>query len=428
MSAKRKIKIEVGDRSATVYRWTHPGTGKPAWRFAWHDGSTWRYITRPTREAAELAATRKLTALQADELDWPALTRERREFLTRIHRAVTEQDQDALLASLTSRRQSVALQAATERFLSFKLAAKGHPTAHLEQIARDLRHLAVHFAGQVVTDVHLATLADWWQLRTGAAGRDRQQGIRRTLVSFWRWAKREGLAGPDTTTIAERLPSIASQAGDLYVYSPDEISVILHHVTPEFLPCILFGAFAGLRPEEIAPKTPKATAKRPNPPPAKPGLLWDHIDWQFSVIRLPKEVSKVKKARIIPLHPVIFDWFRHIGADSTWKGRVSKRDPGTARETLRLGKLLDVQFHRTTGWPSDALRHSYGSYRNAVIRNLPQVAEEMGTSETMLANHYHNPKTSEEGTEWFTLDPAISSDKFRFLHAEPPANRVRMPA
>ena len=45
--------------------------------------------------------------------------------------------------------------------------------------------------------------------------------------------------------------------------------------------------------------------------------------------------------------------------------------------------------------------------RNAVLRNLPQVAEEMGTSETMLRRHYHNPRTTEEGTAWFNLRPEM---------------------
>lgn len=38
-----------------------------------------------------------------------------------------------------------------------------------------------------------------------------------------------------------------------------------------------------------------------------------------------------------------------------------------------------------------------------MIRALPQVAEEMGTSENMLKKHYHNPKTKEEGEAWFGM-------------------------
>jgi hypothetical protein len=83
-------------------------------------------------------------------------------------------------------------------------------------------------------------------------------------------------------------------------------------------------------------------------------------------------------------------------------GAVCGVNPTEAGETLRLGKVVFKD-----GWPQDALRHSYGSMRNAVLRNLPQVAEEMGTSETMLRRHYHNPRTSEEGAEWFGLRPGM---------------------
>jgi hypothetical protein len=79
-----------------------------------------------------------------------------------------------------------------------------------------------------------------------------------------------------------------------------------------------------------------------------------------------------------------------------------------AGETVRLGREV---FE--TGWPQDSLCHSYGSYRNAVVRSLPQVADEMGTSETMLRRHYHNPNPKVEG-EGMVLTPSTCSDLFRF--------------
>ena len=42
-----------------------------------------------------------------------------------------------------------------------------------------------------------------------------------------------------------------------------------------------------------------------------------------------------------------------------------------------------------------------------LIRNLHQVAEEMGTSVKMLNKHYHNPKALEEGEAWFALRPEV---------------------
>jgi integrase len=428
MSAKRKIQVQVGEQRATIYRWTHPGTGKKAWRFAYRAApdAPWQYCTRPTQADAELAAEKKLRTLAEQSLDWANLSPERRAFLAAVHRAVPESqdDQAAVLASLAGRAASVEIAAAVNLFLTFKEAAKGHASAHLEQMRRDLEHLGRHFAGQSVADIQLAPLAAWWDLRAGTAGRHRKQGIRRSLVSFFLWARKETLTAPGLTTVAERLPSLSTGDGSLYVFSPDEFALLAHHVSEPFLPWLIFGAFCGLRPEEIAPKTatprkPKPGSPLAKPRPArqqKPGLMWEHIDWQFNVIRLPKEVSKGgKRARIIPLQPVALAWLAHHGVDENWHGRVCETDAATAGETKRLGAILDEHYQRSTGWPDDALRHSYASYRNAVLRSLPQVAEEMGNSEAMLHKHYHNPKTAAEGEAWFSLDPAACSDKIRFL-------------
>lgn len=100
------------------------------------------------------------------------------------------------------------------------------------------------------------------------------------------------------------------------------------------------------------------------------------------------------------------------------RGGCTGKSGATSEEFLSVFECIEVPFHpfrnETSGithggdgWPQDALRHTYGSMRNAQIRNLPQVAEEMGTSETMLRRHYHNPKTKEEAVEWFRLRPEM---------------------
>jgi hypothetical protein len=49
---RRKLKVHIGQLKATVYRWTHPASGKKAWRFAYRDGDRWKYITRATQGEA----------------------------------------------------------------------------------------------------------------------------------------------------------------------------------------------------------------------------------------------------------------------------------------------------------------------------------------------------------------------------------------
>lgn len=64
---------------------------------------------------------------------------------------------------------------------------------------------------------------------------------------------------------------------------------------------------------------------------------------------------------------------------------------------------------RIDGWPKDVLRHTYASYRNATLRNLAALAEEMGTSVRILEKHYHNPRAEAEGQQWFALRPGATN-------------------
>jgi integrase len=220
-----------------------------------------------------------------------------------------------------------------------------------------------------------------------------RKDLRGSLVSFWRWCQREGIAGNDPVTVAERLPNPKLGNNTRRVLEPKELEAIFGHILPEWRAWAVLGAFAGLRPEEIAPKKHKVDGKR--------GIRCEEIDWKFSVIRLPAEVAKGgKRPRIIPLSEACKAGLRWAGIDETGQGPVCLRNPSQEKELERLGKLLFGG-----DWPQDALRHSYGSYRNAALRNLPQVAEEMGNSVEMLNKHYHNPRTEAEGEAWFAWRP-----------------------
>ncbi len=142
---------------------------------------------------------------------------------------------------------------------------------------------------------------------------------------------------------------------------------------------------------------------------SKRGILREEIDWDDCVIRIPAQVSKTGFPRIVPLLPCARAWLEWAGVHPGQTGPVRPVNLVEAGETLRLGSVVFK-----TGWPQDALRHSYGSYRNAIVRSLPQVAEEMGSSVSMLKRHYHNPRSQSEGEAWFALRPSdLTLKRFR---------------
>lgn len=398
MSSKRRNeKVRRGNSHLTVYPYSHPATGKAGWRFAWKDGARWRYVTKPTKDEAK-AAAEKVLEQQPAGLVWETLRPEEREFLERIHVAVTPMDRDAVLAFVRSRKSSAMIGDAVAKFLAFKTEAKGRESDHLKQVRRDLEALAEKFAGMPVSDIREAGLTEWWKERTGMAGKARSHGIRGTLVMFWRWARKMSLVANEEVTEADKLVTVSVGHGDKVIWTKSQFLQLASLVDPLDRAWIVLQAFAGLRPEEAAPKSDAA----------KRGLHIEDVDWRFKVIRVPKEVSKTV-ASVVPMSDCLIAWLNWSGIKIGMGGPCCARNPAEERETTRVGKLI----FGPDGWPKDALRHSYGSYRNAQLRNLPQLAEEMRTSVTMLNRHYHNPRAQEEGEAWFAMRPGdpICSDE-----------------
>jgi hypothetical protein len=396
MSARKSVRVRRGNSHLTVYAWNHTASGSLRWRFAWRETASapWRYVTRSTKAAAIAEAERTLELLEAGQSDIAELDAGARHFLGQVHRLTPEEDRDAVLAFLRGRRKSAEVGGAVARYIEFKRRSAGETTRHLEAVRRELETMAGAFSGRSLVDVLPADLVAWHRTRTEGLAPKTQNEIRGALVAFYRWCILEGIF-PREVTPAERLPKVELPKHERRILTPHELRRLALEVQRAFRPWLVLGAFAGLRPEEIAPALKKGMSKR-----GKRGIRCEEIDFEGQVIHLPAEVSKVDRPRIIPFGENLARWLEWAGIGPGMRGPVCLRNPSEDDETSRLGRLV---FDGK--WPQDVLRHSFGSYRNAVIRNLPQVAEEMGTSVTMLHKHYHNPRPAAEGAAWFGLLP-----------------------
>jgi hypothetical protein len=56
-------------------------------------------------------------------------------------------------------------------------------------------------------------------------------------------------------------------------------------------------------------------------------------------------------------------------------------------------------------WPNNGLRHSFGSYRLAQIKNAAQVSLEMGNSPRMVFAHDREVVTEKQAGQWFGIVP-----------------------
>jgi integrase len=143
-------------------------------------------------------------------------------------------------------------------------------------------------------------------------------------------------------------------------------------------------AFAGIRSEEIAPEGPE-----------DPALEWRDIVWDERQIFVREEVSKTR-GRYVPMSDNLLAWL------APWhnaQGRIfAKR-----RLDRALGRIAQAAG---VTWKHNALRHSFGTYRMALIKNVAQAAEEMGNSIAMVRRHYQRPMLESVAKRWFSIRPA----------------------
>lgn len=152
----------------------------------------------------------------------------------------------------------------------------------------------------------------------------------------------------------------------------------------------LIAGWIGLRPSEVQRLTWEESA----------GLEKGGFDWERGYLHVSARVAgKNSSERFIPLDPRLLAILKQIYVES--------RRKATAQVCIfRSREFLSV-LAREKGvcdpWPADVLRHSFCSYRIAVVKSLEQVATEADNSPAILKSNYRRPLREEDGIAWWDL-------------------------
>jgi len=135
-------------------------------------------------------------------------------------------------------------------------------------------------------------------------------------------------------------------------------------------------------------------------------LLWRHVNTAELIIRVPAEIAKTRKPRILEgLPPAIWLWLTPglpeqpiSHASSQWLIRVAQLAGGFS--VKRAG-----QHHVLRPWPHDATRHSFATYALALTGDPGRVALWLGHegNPRMLYTHYRGLATKAEALRYFGL-------------------------
>ena len=376
-------------------------SGRDAWRFAYPDDSAkggWRYGTRTTKGEARQAAHDKAVEIATGVIDLSNLSKADAR-LAADFLALNPTLEDVARLREWKKYGKLALADAIELY---EVELGDGLSRHQKDVLSNLRNLEAG-AGALVSEVTKEDLAEWIKGRD--VGPKRRNSLRAFVAQFWSWLNREGyIEAPNGLTVADRLP-VAKEAasGAIRYLSPAEMKFLLENVVPSYLPWLVLGAFSAIRSEEIHPRNYSD----------KPPLDWSAVKRGQGVIDLPAVNSKVKKRRLIPITPTLESWLKFI--DPPKSGRIVPGPP-TARETKRLGALMDAKFKRVEGWPKNVLRHSFLTYAAAIRKDLPAIAIEGGTSVAKLRSNYVEVATETAAKRFFAT---VSSDAFRMFRSKP---------
>jgi integrase len=123
-------------------------------------------------------------------------------------------------------------------------------------------------------------------------------------------------------------------------------------------------------------------------------LDWSAIDLDKRIIELRAGQTKTASRRVIPISDNLYAWLAPLP-------RVGKVVLNTTQhlDMSRLSRALGIE------WPPNVLRHSFISYRIAIVQSADQVALEAGNSPSIIFKHYRELTTPEVAEKWFSILP-----------------------
>jgi integrase len=266
------------------------------------------------------------------------------------------------------------VQEAADELMALK-KAQNMSDAHLESLKARFNRVKTTFGAR---ELHSLTVAEIENFILGLNMSAKSQNHYREMMgNLFVFAQSRAYVPKDFNP-AKEIRRAKVDDKEVQHYTVEQMNKLIAACTgklEDHLPLVLLCGFAGLRPSEAGRVT------------------WQMIGEDF--IRLPGNVTKTGKARLVPISGNLKLWLAPLRQKA---GLVVTVDVHTAP-----GKLTAASG---VAWIDDGLRHSYGTFRQAVIKNIGEVSEEMGNTIRICRKHYVNPMvTKAEGEAWFAIKP-----------------------
>ena len=275
----------------------------------------------------------------------------------------------------TARPARTVQEAAAELLeLQTKRAASG---CYLQDLKTRLSNLSQRFVSVDVGSVATADIQAWLD---GMAGAPRSvKNYRDAANALFKFCESRNYIGRGENPVAATEKIQARKGGKITIFAPEELAKLLAAAPDLFKPIIAIQAFAGLRSAEVM------------------RLDWQDVKIERRHIEVAAEKSKTAQRRLAPITENLAEW---LAEHAKGKGRIWPFRAAYFREhQTKISEAAKVD------WKSNALRHSFISYRVAAIQDVPKVALEAGNSPAMIFANYRELVTPQDAQAWFAVAP-----------------------
>ncbi|MEI9999782.1 MAG: site-specific integrase [Verrucomicrobiota bacterium] len=357
----------------------------------WHPTGKRERSFFETKEAAQ--AAEEVKKVEVQRLGWRALNIDdklRLEALDARDKLAPYGVSLAVVVSEYIRRHGSAtttVDELAETFLASRTKLQ-RSAKHLTSLRCLFKRFGASFPKDRLADLTSDQVEDW--LHDLNVGPVTVNSYRTLLHSLFEFAVRKKLCAENPVKAVERMTVKSDEVG---ILASQQLAKLLALAKEDVRATIAIGAFAGIRPEEIA------------------RLTWAEISLEKGHITVTAAKSKTAQHRYVKILPCLEAWLRPLIGSGSIQGDNFRR---RYDETRRLAgfAVRGNQARRQDEdkslppWPHDALRHSFASYHLAKFQNAPALALELGhQSNALIFSNYRRRVTEAEAAEYFNLVP-----------------------
>jgi integrase len=249
----------------------------------------------------------------------------------------------------------------------------GASVKYLGQLRTTLNRFAAKFTGPIMEIT--GPDVDGW-LRSLDISPVTRNAMLRCIKVLFSFAKAQNYLPSEKATAVELMQQVRVKLDDVVLFTPEQMMTLLHNASPELVPILAIGAFAGIRMAELN------------------RLDWSAVDLDRGFIEIRAGQAKTASRRVIPISDNLAAWLAPLPR----KGKIV-RTPDLQTFLPALARALKID------WPRNVLRDSFISYRIAIVQSADQVALEAGNSPSIIFKHYRELTTPNVAEKWFSILP-----------------------